>query len=575
MERSLGHGPGCRCETELGLGCFGFAGDARFGRGGTRALVHRRAFICGRSSAGAHLRAIIGGPSSAGILYARAGSCGTPRAVFRKVLIANRGEIAVRIVRTLRELGIRTVAVFSDADRAALHVRMADEAIGIGPALVSESYLRIDRILDACRKTGAEAIHPGYGFLSEKAELGRACADAGVVLIGPPVEAIEAMGSKTEARARMVGAGVPVVPGATANSVEDALTNARTLGYPVMVKAAMGGGGKGMRLVVRESDLGAAVERAASEAEKAFGDGTVYLEKAIERPRHVEIQLLGDRHGNVVHLFERDCSIQRRHQKVIEETPCPVATDELVRRMGEVAVRAAEAVGYYSAGTVEFLLAEDGAFYFLEMNTRLQVEHPITEWVTGIDLVREMVRVAAGEALGYTQADVSRRGASIECRIYAEDPERGFMPSPGKIVALRTPQGPFVRDDSGIYQGSEISSHYDPLISKLSVWAPTRELAIQRMRRALGEYVVGGIKNNLAFHERVLRHEAFLAGRYHTGFIELYKSELCKTTSAAEADDEALAVAVAVAAFKKQRSTVLTPSSAGLSPWVAQHRRRR
>ena len=499
--------------------------------------------------------------------------------MFDKVLIANRGEIAVRIIRTLRELGIRSVAVFSDADRGALHVRMADEAVHVGPALVSESYLRIDRILDACKRTGARAVHPGYGFLSEKIELAEACAAAGVTFIGPPAEAISSMGSKTAARARVVAAGVPVVPGGTADSVEDALVSARRIGYPVMVKAAMGGGGKGMRLVLNESALPPAVERASSEAKQAFGDGTVYLEKALMKPRHVEIQLLGDRHGEVVHLFERDCSIQRRHQKVVEETPCPAATDELVMRMGEVAVRAAKAVGYYSAGTVEFLLDEDGSFYFLEMNTRLQVEHPITEWVTGIDLVREMVRVAAGERLGYSQADVTRRGASIECRVYAEDPDAGFMPSPGTIRALRVPQGPFVRDDGGVYAGAEVSSHYDPMISKLSVWAPTRAQAIVRMRRALGEYVVSGIKNNLGFLERIMDNADFAAGHYDTGFIEAHKSQLFGAQPPADgtaegAGQEELAVALAVAAFRKQRTLAVTSNASGPSPWVMQQRSR-
>jgi acetyl-CoA carboxylase biotin carboxylase subunit len=502
--------------------------------------------------------------------------------VFRKVLIANRGEIAVRIIRTLRDMGIGAVAVYSDADRAALHVRLADEAVHIGPPRVSESYLRIDRIMDAARQTG-EAIHPGYGFLSENAELATACADAGICFVGPPPSAIAAMGSKTEARARMTDAGVPVVPGGRAQHAEEARLTASRLGYPVMVKAAFGGGGKGMRLVEREADLVRAFERAQSEAEAAFGDGTVYLEKAIVEPRHVEIQVLGDRHGHVVHLFERDCSIQRRHQKVVEETPSPAASSELVQRMGEVAVRAASAVGYHSAGTVEFLLDQRGEFYFLEMNTRLQVEHPITEWVTGMDLVREMLRVAAGEKLGTTQADVVRRGAAIECRIYAEDPDSGFLPSPGTIGSLRVPSGPWVRDDSGVYPGAEISSHYDPLVSKLSAWGPDRAAALGRMRRALREYVVTGIRTNLGFHRRLLDQAEFVAGRYHTGFIDAHQSELLRVeTLPAALDPHALEIALAVVAA---RSDARRPDGASaqrpgsgpegtLSPWVLAHRAR-
>ena len=410
--------------------------------------------------------------------------------MFKKVLVANRGEIAVRIMRTLREMGICSVAIYSDADAAALHVRVADEAYRVGPAASVDSYLRGEVILDICREAQVDAIHPGYGFLSENAAFARSCAAAGITFIGPEPEAMEAMGSKTAARERMIAAGVPVVPGAEAGDVETLLSAASELGYPVMLKASAGGGGKGMRLVEGPDDLEAAWERAKSEARKAFGDDEVYLEKAIVRPRHVEIQILADRAGNTVHVFERDCSIQRRHQKVVEETPSPATDETLIERMGEVAVRAAQAVGYHSAGTIEFLLGEDGDFYFLEMNTRLQVEHPVTELVTGLDLVHEQVRIAAGEELGYAQSDIVRRGHAIECRVYAEDPSTGFLPSPGTIDVLRTPAGPGVRDDSGVYQGAEISSHYDPLISKLCVWAPTRQRAVARMRRALEEYIV-------------------------------------------------------------------------------------
>ncbi len=497
--------------------------------------------------------------------------------MFRKVLIANRGEIAVRIIRSLHELGVAAVAVYSAADRHALHVRLADEAVHVGPALVADSYLRADRILEAAKQTGAEAVHPGYGFLSENTEFAGACEAAGIRFIGPPSAAIASMGSKTEARARMEEAGVPVVPGGKAATPDEAKVTAAKLGYPVMIKAAMGGGGKGMRLVAKEADLANAYERAQSEAAAAFGDGTVYLEKAIVHPRHVEIQVLADRDGNCVHLYERDCSIQRRHQKVVEETPCPVASPELVEKMGEVAVRAAKAVGYFSAGTVEFLLDPSGDFYFLEMNTRLQVEHPITEWITGIDLVREMVRIAAGESLGYDQSAVTRRGAAIECRVYAENPRTGFLPSPGTIDALRVPAGPFVRDDSCVFPGAEVSSYYDPLISKLTVWGPDRPTALARMRRALGEYVVTGIQTNLCFHERLFVHPDFVRGQYDTGFIDDHRAELIDAPDEVADDGDALAVALAVAVASQQQAASVPTNDKngnGLSPWVTAHRRR-
>jgi len=468
--------------------------------------------------------------------------------MFRKVLVANRGEIAVRVMRTLREMGIATVAVYSDADKDALHVRMADEAVHLGPAPSRESYLVVDKIVAACKQTGAEAVHPGYGFLSEKAELPRALRAAGITFIGPDPEAMDAMGYKTTARARMIAAGVPVVPGADAEDFDALAQEASRIGFPVMIKAAGGGGGKGMRAVHAEADLRAAFERAQSEARSAFGDDHVYVEKLIAEPRHVEIQVLGDQHGQVVHLFERDCSIQRRNQKVLEETPSPakVRTDDLIARMGEVAVRAAKAVGYHSAGTCEFLLAPDGSFYFLEMNTRLQVEHPVTELLTGIDLVREQVRIAAGEPLGYTQQDVQARGHAIQCRIYAEDPATNFMPSPGRIELLRTPSGPGVRDDSGAYEGCEIPSFYDPLVSKLCVWAPTRAEAIAKMRRALSEYVVGGIRTNLPFHLALLGQEHFVEGTYDTGFIGRHESTLLTGGSTLDRA-ESMAIAAAVA----------------------------
>jgi acetyl-CoA carboxylase biotin carboxylase subunit len=499
---------------------------------------------------------------------------------FRKVLVANRGEIAVRVTRTLREMGIAAVAVYSEADRAALHVRVADEAYPIGPAPAAESYLRVDKIVAVARKAGCDAIHPGYGFLSENPALPEACERAGIVFIGPPASAMRAMGSKTAARDAMAAAGVPIVPGARCETTGEAVAAARAIGFPVMLKAASGGGGKGMRLVASEAEMASSWERARSEAKKFFGDDTVYLEKALVRPRHVEIQVLGDREGNLVHLFERDCSIQRRNQKVVEETPSPAAPPELVARMGTIAVQGAKAVGYHSAGTFEFLLAEDGAFYFLEMNTRLQVEHPVTELVTGIDLVHEMVRVARGDALGYAQASLARRGAAIECRVYAEDPASGFLPSPGTIENLVVPAGPGVRDDGGAYPGCTISSYYDPLISKLSVWGPTRERAVARMRRALAEYVVTGIRTNLSFHQRLFTHPDFVAGQYDTGFIERHRDALLDGEVVPPERREAIAVAVAVAASRSERALGATQASVGetgsrLSPWVAQHRRRR
>ena len=502
------------------------------------------------------------------------------RLSFRKVLVANRGEIAVRVIRTLREMGIGSVAVYSDADRAALHVRMADEARPIGPAPAGESYLRIDKIIDAAKKTGADGIHPGYGFLSENPALPEACERAGIAFIGPPASAMRAMGSKTAARDKMSAAGVPIVPGARCETTDEAVAAARKIGFPVMLKAASGGGGKGMRLVESAEEMASAWERARSEAKKFFGDDTVYLEKAILKPRHVEIQVLGDREGNLVHVFERDCSIQRRNQKVVEETPSPAASRDLVARMGAIAVQGAKSVGYFSAGTFEFLLADDGSFYFLEMNTRLQVEHPVTELVTGLDLVREMVRVAQGETLGFEQADLSARGAAIECRVYAEDPI-AFLPSPGVITHLSVPSGPGVRDDGGAYPGCTISSFYDPLISKLSVWAPNRERAVERMRRALSEYVVTGIKTNLAFHEKLFVQPEFVAGRYDTGFIERHKDELLGYPTVKPERRDAVAVAMAVGASRMESAGTAKGSEASegnggrLAPWVSHHRARR
>jgi acetyl-CoA carboxylase biotin carboxylase subunit len=487
-----------------------------------------------------------------------------PARRIRKVLIANRGEIACRVIRACRELELATVAVFSEADRGALHVRMANEAVAIGPPPARESYLVIDRILDAARHTGADAVHPGYGFLSENADFADACAASGLVFIGPPPSAIRAMGGKTSARALMQAAGVPVVPGDNGPGgkgfagAAEAKAAAAQIGYPVMLKAASGGGGRGMRLVDSEDKLEAALAGARREALAAFGDDTVYLEKAIVRPRHIEIQVFGDEHGGAVHLYERDCSIQRRNQKVIEESPSPAIDDEIRAQMGEVAVRAARSVGYVGAGTIEMLFDSAArSFYFLEMNTRLQVEHPVTELVTGIDLVRWQLAVAQGEPLPLVQAQIPRRGAAIECRVYAEDAVR-FLPSPGTITSLRVPGGPGIRDDSGVVAGSVISVHYDPMISKLCAWADTRPAAIDRMRRALGEYHVGGIRTNLGFHRQVMRHPAFGAGEYDTGFIERHKAELIPP----EPDDATAELAAIAAAFAAGASGVVTATGA-------------
>ena len=460
--------------------------------------------------------------------------------MFRKILIANRGEIACRVIRACRELDVSPVAVYSEADAAALHVRLADEAYEIGSPPSAESYLRIGRVVEAALSCGAEAVHPGYGFLAENAELARAVVAAGLVFIGPPAEAMELMGSKTSARRAAVAAGAPVVPGTIEplRSAEEAREVAARFGYPVMLKAAAGGGGKGMRLVARAADVASALEAAQSEAQAAFGDPSVYLEKAVERPRHIEIQVFADEHGNCVHLGERECSIQRRHQKVVEECPSPIGDPSLRERMGAAAVRIARAANYVGAGTVEFLVSDvTRDFYFLEMNTRLQVEHPVTELVTGFDLVREQITVAAGAPLSFTQEEVGWRGHAVECRVYAEDPEQDFLPSPGRITYLRVPAGPGVRDDGGVYAGAEVSIYYDPMISKLATWGRTRAEAIARMRRALDEYAVGGIKTTLPFFRELMRDEEFLAGRLDTGFIPRFNGR--RAASLKQSHDDA------------------------------------
>jgi len=498
-----------------------------------------------------------------------------PSRKIRRVLVANRGEIAVRVMRTCRDLGIETVAVFSDADRGALHVRCADRAVGIGPPPARESYLDIEKIIAACRASGADAVHPGYGFLSENEDFADACDAAGITFIGPSGQSMRMMGDKTSARATVTQAGVPVVPGNNGPqgrgfpSAAEALAAARQIGFPVMLKAAAGGGGKGMRLVDDEAKFTAAYDGARREAKGAFGDDAVYLEKAILKPRHVEIQVFADESGATVHLGERDCSIQRRHQKVVEESPSPVLTAETRAKMGEVAVAAARACGYRGAGTIEFLLAQDGSFYFLEMNTRLQVEHPVTEMVHGVDLVAWQIAVAEGKPVPMSQEEIDgrRRGAAIECRVYAEDPIR-FLPSPGTIASLRTPSGPYVRDDSGVTAGSVISVFYDPMVSKLVAWGDNRAEALRRMRRALDEYRVGGIKTNLPFHRRLLQHPAFVEGVYDTGFIDREKAILLApyTPDAATLDAALLAAALQAASATPERSVADAPAAA-LSPW--------
>jgi acetyl-CoA carboxylase, biotin carboxylase subunit len=488
--------------------------------------------------------------------------------MLQKVLIANRGEIALRIVRACRELGVETVAVFSEADRHSPHVMAADEAVLIGPPPAAESYLRIDRILGAARERGCDAVHPGYGFLAERAAFARAVEEAGLIFVGPPAAAIDAMGDKTRARQVMMAAGVPVVPG-TAHALADpdeARAVAEEVGYPIMLKAAAGGGGKGMRIVRDPGELGAAFEAAAREAQAAFGDGSVYMERFLDGPRHIEIQVLADAHGNVIHLGERECSIQRRHQKMIEEAPSPGVDAGLRSRMGEAAVAAARAAGYRNAGTVEFLY-HAGEFFFLEMNTRIQVEHPVTEMVTGIDLVQWQLRVAAGEPLGMTQADVRWEGHAIECRITSEDPSNGFLPSSGRIELINPPSGPGVRWDGGVQEGDEVSLFYDPLLAKLVAHAPTRELALDRMIRALGELRVVGVETSASFHRRVLLEPDFRAGRIDIRYIEQHPELLERAPSDATLRACAVAAALLAEEERQRRAVRRVGSSPAVSRW--------
>ncbi|MFC0214205.1 acetyl-CoA carboxylase biotin carboxylase subunit [Paenibacillus chartarius] len=441
---------------------------------------------------------------------------------FHKILIANRGEIAVRIVRACRELGIETVAVYSEADREALHVRLADEAYCIGPTLSKESYLNFTNIMSVALLTESDAIHPGYGFLSENPDFAEICESCNVTFIGPSADAITKMGDKSVAKQTMKAAMVPVIPGSEGlvETVEDAVSIARDIGYPVIIKATAGGGGKGIRIAEDEETLIQQITVAQQEAQANFGNAGVYLEKYLTGMKHVEIQIIADKHGNVVHLGERDCSVQRRRQKLVEEAPCPVLTPETRRQMGEAAVRAAKAVNYSGAGTLEFLLGPDGKFYFMEMNTRIQVEHPVTEMITGIDLIKEMIRVAEGEPLSFTQEDVEINGWAIECRVNAEDPNRNFMPSPGQVKFYLPPGGYGVRVDSAVYPGYTISPHYDSMVAKLIVWGPTREEAIARMKRALGEFAIEGVHTTIPFHLKLLEHRKFLAGTHDIKFLE-------------------------------------------------------
>jgi acetyl-CoA carboxylase biotin carboxylase subunit len=495
--------------------------------------------------------------------------------MFRKILIANRGEIAVRVVRACREMGVASVAVYSEADRSALHVGLADEAAFIGPAPAAESYLDMDRIVEAVRKTGAEAVHPGYGFLAENADFARRLEREKIVFIGPNAAALELVGYKVRARRTMEKAGVPIIPGMKTTPADLAEFEAATaeLGFPVIVKASAGGGGKGMRVVCAPEGLAAALEAGRREAKSAFGDESVYLEKYLEAPRHVEFQVLADRHGRTVHLFERECSIQRRHQKIVEESPSPALDPALRAAMGETAVKAMKAAGYDNAGTVEFLLDRDRRFYFLEVNARLQVEHPVTELVTGVDLVRQQILIAAGEPLGFAQESLVQRGHAIECRIYAEDPARNFLPSSGRILVLEEPKGPGVRSDGGIYAGWNVPIYYDPILAKLIVWAADRDRACDRMAAALSEYVLLGIRTTIPFLKDVITHPAFREGRLDTGFIPRY----FEGWSEKPADAETTRLALAAAAFadtegmgRRSAGTAAAESLKGAAtPWTS------
>ena len=475
----------------------------------------------------------------------------------KKILIANRGEIAIRVMRTCRELDIDTVAIYSEADRTSLHVRYAHEAYYVGKAPSSESYLNIEKIIEIAKLSNADAIHPGYGFLSENAKFAQRCAEEGIIFIGPSPGVIVQMGDKIMAREAMRAAGIPVVPGTDGEikSEDEALATIREIGLPVMIKASAGGGGKGMRLVKDEADIVSSVRAARSEAKSAFGDDAVYVEKYITSPHHIEFQVLGDMHGNTVHLFERECSVQRRHQKMIEETPSPLMTPKLREEMGKAAVEAARAVNYVGVGTIEFLVDNDLNYYFLEMNTRLQVEHPITERVTGIDLVKQQIFMAEGKELAFKQEDLKQQGHAIECRVYAEDPDNNFMPSAGKIYKISNPLGLGVRTDGYVYEGYEIPIYYDPMISKLIVWGNNRDEAIARMRRALYEYKITGVKTSIKILERVMNNENFISGNYDTHFIEKNQEQLMAKAPSMDPED-----LVVISAYIDYLDKIATPT---------------
>ena len=497
--------------------------------------------------------------------------------MIKKILIANRGEIAIRVMHSCREMGIKSVAVFSEADRESMHVRYADEAYCIGPAPSAQSYLVIDKIIQVAKESGADAIHPGYGFLSENAEFSDRCKQEGIVFIGPSSYAINTMGDKITARKTMLAADVPVVPGTTEpiRDIKEAVDIIKGIGLPVMIKASAGGGGKGMRLVRREEDIVSAVSAAKSEAKAAFGDDSVYIEKYIDSPHHIEFQILCDQHGNCVHLFERECSVQRRHQKVVEETPSPLMTPEVRMEMGKHAVAAAKAVNYAGAGTIEFIVDDNLNYYFLEMNTRLQVEHPITEEVVGVDLVAEQIRIANGEKLRFKQEELSQRGHAIEVRIYAEDPENNFMPNPGKIHRLSEPLGPGVRHDGYIYSGYVIPMHYDPMISKMIVWADNRTDAIRRMKRALSSYTLSGVKTSIPFLKKVMEAPDFVSGKYSTHFIEKNKDILHPDTETTQEEVDLAAITAFLDFMNRQEKALVTPSTNGSKNYWKEFGRRK
>ncbi|HEY8782543.1 MAG TPA: acetyl-CoA carboxylase biotin carboxylase subunit [Mucilaginibacter sp.] len=486
----------------------------------------------------------------------------------QKILIANRGEIALRIMRSAREMGIKTVAVYSDADRNALHVRYADEAVHIGESPSAQSYLIGEKIIDACHKTGAGAIHPGYGFLSENAAFARKVKEAGLILIGPSPEAMEVMGNKLSAKAAALKYNIPMVPGTeeAVIDINEAKLRAVEVGFPILIKAAAGGGGKGMRVVDSVNDFEEQMQRAVSEATSAFGDGSVFIERYVSSPRHIEIQVLGDTHGNILHLFERDCSVQRRHQKVIEEAPASVLTTELRAKMGKCAVDIARSVNYTGAGTVEFIMDEDLNFYFLEMNTRLQVEHPVTELITGIDLVKEQIRIARGEAISFKQEDLEIKGHAIELRVYAEDPDNNFLPDIGTLQTYITPKGPGVRVDDGFEQGMEIPIYYDPMIAKLITYGKDRKEAIERMLRAIDEYQITGITTTLGFGKFVMQHEAFTSGAFDTHFVEKYFKPGSLQN---DKEDEALIAVMVMEKLLNERGVHVSDIVGGnVSPWI-------